>query len=406
MDDYLSSPQTCPSGAPMQSPVIPIPSKGVFDVGRNARPPDLVIALDFGGSATKGVYADASLNEKLLLMEPEVISLPQSAITNYEQTKLGSAEPADSAWVVVDEQCYVVGYLAQSRFSGNPGLSSLKYERAFPKTLAAVWVAAQELSLKNKFSAAISILLPAGEYESGKQLYELLLDGLKNFDTPTGKMSVNLTHFDSKPEGGGVYMIHRSQMGDAARRKTVAVVMVGYRNASVLLSERGQVSKRVTSNHGFIKLVELVEGRIAGLPSTTQLARAIARAGDKVNPSYLAPLAMSSVAEVRAQETKKLVEAINACRVEYASALCSWLREVLPRQVNLDEVVLCGGTADYMQKELENHFGYTEVSWNADIELPLQLQEEELGLRLGDAYGMYVYFRGTIADSFALATPG
>jgi hypothetical protein len=90
----------------MQSPVIPIPSKGVFDVGRNARPPDLVIALDFGGSATKGVYADASLNEKLLLMEPEVISLPQSAITNYEQTKLGSAEPADSAWVVVDEQCY------------------------------------------------------------------------------------------------------------------------------------------------------------------------------------------------------------------------------------------------------------------------------------------------------------
>jgi hypothetical protein len=366
----------------------------------------LIIVLDFGGSATKGVYADASLNQKLLLMEPEVISVPKSSITSYEQTKLGSAAPADSAWVCVDEQCYVVGYLAQSRFNGNPGLSSMKYERAFPKTLAAIWVASLELSLKNKFSAAISILLPAGEYESGKQLYELLLDGLKNFDTPTGKMNVALTHFDSKPEGGGVYMIHRSQMGEAAKRKTVAVVMVGYRNASVLLSERGQVSKRVTSNHGFIKLVELVESRIAGLPSTAQLARAIARAGDRVNPSYLTSLAMSSVAEVRAQETQKLVEAINTCRVEYASALCSWLREVLPRQVSLDEVVLCGGTADYMRRELENHFGYTEVNWNAAIELPVQLQDEELGLRLCDAYGMYLYFRGTIADSFAVAALG
>jgi hypothetical protein len=62
--------------------------------------------------------------------------------------------------VSVEDQCYAVGYLAQSKFNGNPGLSSLKYERAFPKTLAAVWVAARELKLKNKLSAAIAILLP------------------------------------------------------------------------------------------------------------------------------------------------------------------------------------------------------------------------------------------------------
>ena len=174
------------------------------------KPPDLTIVLDFGGSSTKCIYADINLNQKLLCMEPEVISLPKSAIANYEQTKLGLAQPEDSAWVAVDEEMsYVVGYLAKSRFNGNPGLSSLKYERAFPKTLAAVWVAAQELKLGNKFNAAIAILLPAGEYESGKQLQELLIDGLKDFQTPTGKMSVNLTHFECKPEGGGVYMVHR-----------------------------------------------------------------------------------------------------------------------------------------------------------------------------------------------------
>lgn len=127
---------------------------------RRRKLPDLTIVLDYGGSATKGVYADACLNERLLSMEPEVISLPRASIANYEQTKLGEAQPVDSAWVSVDEEmCYVVGYLAQSRFNGNPGLSSLKYERAFPKTLAAVWVAAQELKLGNKFSRYLYLRL-------------------------------------------------------------------------------------------------------------------------------------------------------------------------------------------------------------------------------------------------------
>ena len=370
------------------------------------RPPDVTIVLDFGGSATKGVYTDISLNEKLIYMEPEVISLPPTAIADYESTKLGIATPADSAWVTVDEQCYVVGYLAQSRFNGNPGLSSLKYERAFPKTLAAVWVAAQELKLKNKFSAALAILMPSSEYESGKQLHSLLVDGLSNFQTPTGKMSVSLTHFDCKPEGGGIYMIHRHRLGDAARQKTVAVVMVGYRNASVLLSERGQVNKRTTSNLGFIKLVELVESRISGLPSTAQLARAISLAGEKVEKNYLLPLALSSVPETRDEEVQKLIDVVNASRIEYAMALCSWLREVLPRQIRLDEVVLCGGTAEYLRHELENHFAYTDINWNANICLPERLQNSEIGSRLCDAYGMYLYFLGTVANDFAITATG
>jgi hypothetical protein len=179
--------------------------------------------------------------------------------------------------------------------------------------------------------------------------------------------------------------------------------MVGYRNASILLAQRGQVTQRKTSNLGFIKMVELVESRIAGLPSTAQLARAIACAGDKVETRYLSPLAMSSVKEARTDEVLRIVEAINTSRVEYASALCSWLREVLPRQVSLDEVILCGGTASYMRTELENHFDYTEVSWNGGIEIPQQLKDDELGSRLCDAYGMYSAFKGAIVSSLSIA---
>lgn len=40
------------------------------------------------------------MNEKILVMEPEVSSVPESAITSYESTKLGVSDPVDSAWVM------------------------------------------------------------------------------------------------------------------------------------------------------------------------------------------------------------------------------------------------------------------------------------------------------------------
>lgn len=372
-------------------------------MGKKARPPDLIMTIDFGGSLTKAIFADEFLNEHLLVMEPEVISVSESAIAAHEEMKLGSPDPVDAAWLSVDGQCYAVGYLARSKFHGNPGLSSLKYERAFPKALAAVWVAACTLKLKRRFNVALAILMPSGEYESGKQLHEMLKDGLKDFDTPTGKINAQLTHFDCKPEGGGIYMMSRQQLSQTAIKKTIAVVMVGYRNASVLLSERGQVTQRKTSNLGFIKMVEYVEGRIAGLPSTAQLSRAIALAGVKVESRYLEPLSMSSVPQTRTEEVQRLVEVIKSCREEYALALRSWLKEVLPRQTHLDLVVLCGGTAEYMRAELEEHFSYTEVNWNADIQIPGYLQSEELGTRICDAYGTHLYFKGVISSS--LSTP-
>ena len=200
-------------------------------------------------------------------------------------------------------------------------------------------------------------------------------------------------------------MIHRSKLSPPElRRKIVAIVMVGYRNASVLLAERGQVGKRSPSDLGFIKMVRLVEERITGLPATAELARAIALAGEKIDLRHLERLAMSSVPEVRRDEVQHLGQVIKACRAEYALALSSWLKEVLPCRTNLDEVVLCGGTAEYMSAELEMHFSYTEVSWNAGIEIPENLQDEEIGSRMCDAYGTYLYFRGVIAESLGFPT--
>ncbi|EDX74084.1 hypothetical protein MC7420_4069 [Coleofasciculus chthonoplastes PCC 7420] len=366
-------------------------------MGRKPKPPDLFLVLDFGGSLTKVIYMGKNGEPTVLCMEPEVIGVPAASVDAYERLSLdmGEALPQDRAWVKVDESYYAVGYLAAKRFHGNAGLSQLKYERAYPKTLAAVWVAATSLGLGNRFKVALAALLPPGEYENASRLEAMIASGLERFETPDGTLRVKLTHFDCKPEGAGIYLMRTQSEGMALKRKTCAVVMLGYRNASVLVSERGQVGKRVTSSFGFVRLVEMVDSRTSGL-DTGRLARAIALGGEQPSPKLLQPLLQSVTREGRKEEMAALTNAIVECRPEYALALRSWLREVLPR--DLDEVILSGGTADYLKRDLEEHFAGVDVIWHG-VELPPNLRDAELGNRISDAYGMYLYFQSIVGQS-------
>jgi hypothetical protein len=78
-------------------------------------------------------------------------------------------------------------------------------------------------------------------------------------------MSVELMNYNCKPEGGGVFQAYTNSQGAALiKSKTIALVMVGYRNASILLLERGQLTKLLSSNFGFIRLVEEVTEEARG----------------------------------------------------------------------------------------------------------------------------------------------
>jgi hypothetical protein len=358
--------------------------------------PDLVIVLDFGGSLTKVIFRGRDRNPQVLCMEPEAIELPKSAITNYERQSMGMSAlaPADRAWVGVGDQYYALGYLARTQFFGNPGLTQLKYERAFPKALAAVWAAATSLGLNQEFTASVGILLPPGEYKNGENLQHLLKKGLREFETPTGTYQVTLTHYDCKPEGGGVYLMHTANWDWAAQKnKTLAVVMVGYRNASVLLVQRGAVIKRSTSELGFIQLVNSVKAKTSGL-DVNQLAEAIATSGNPPDPKILSRCLMSVGDVQRRNELSALRQAIISSREQYSLSLRSWLREELPRQV--DEVLLCGGTSEYIHPELSEHFSGSKIVWHG-VELPPPLASSELGNRLCDVYSMYEYFLHSVA---------
>jgi hypothetical protein len=85
--------------------------------------------------------------------------------------------------------------------------------------------------------------------------------------------------------------------------------------------------------------------------------------------------------------------------------LTSWLDNVLPDDV--DEIVFCGGTADYLMKELNGHYPRTPLSWNASIEIPANIDISGLGNRLCDVYSLFLYFHGVVeAQLKKLSKPG
>lgn len=349
--------------------------------------PQVMLSLDFGGSGLKGIAQTLKENSQVLYMEPEVFPATLESLKDKTDSNLSHAYPENLAWVGVGNEYRAVGYLATSRYHANAGLSKKKYSQAVYRTLAALWVVQQKLALPPQFEVMVAALLPPGEFEDSKLLLEMLREALAAFETPTGTMTVRLSQFQCYPEGAGVYLLYSRTVGEAIKRTVCAVVMVGYRNASVLVSRRGVVDRGRTIDLGMVRLVELVQQRTSGLKSEP-LLKAIALAGEQPQAKHFLGLTEPGTSpEVRREEAEKIVEAVISARREYVTVLTIWLSEVLPIP-SLDEVVLAGGTADYVRTELDKHFPAIPVKWHGGFKMPASFNEQWLGNRLADVYGL------------------
>jgi hypothetical protein len=357
--------------------------------------PLMIAALDFGGSATKVIYENTNGEVKSLVMQPEVATVPIESIKNYEKDSLGSTEPENRAWIYLPlaPVVQVVGYLAKERYYANAALGELKYERGVYKTLAAVWAIKEKLQLPARLQVALAVLLPPGEFEDKEQFEGVLRNTLLNYLTPTGQMNVELAMFKCLPEGAGIYLMHEKKVGAALKQRVCALAMIGYRNASVLISNRGMVKEGKTSDLGMVRMMEKVVAATSG-QTLERLTSVIAAAGADIDHRVLQQLTRSKTREGQATEIKKLDNAIRKARAEYTAMLTSWLDNVLPDTV--DEIVFCGGTADYLIKELNEHYPRTPLSWNASIEIPVSVDISGLGSRLCDVYSLFLYFHKVV----------
>jgi hypothetical protein len=120
-----------------------------------------------------------------------------------------------------------------------------------------------------------------------------------------------------------------------------------------------------------------------------QLIGAIIKAGNEPKPQHFSHFSASD--NYLNSEIEKIILAVHSSRAEYATSLIGWLKEVLPSKNELDEVIICGGTADYLREELDFIFPTTTVFWHGGVEIPSHLNEQWLGNRLADVWALSVY---------------
>ncbi|MBD2199486.1 MULTISPECIES: ParM/StbA family protein [Calothrix] len=376
---------------------------------------NLIVSFDPGASLTKIVYELATEGKPCLMtMEPEMLKLPQSSIDAYMSSRKGleSPKPVDEAWVSSpangDTQCTVVGFLAR-QFSASARLDKLKYETSIHKALAVIGAIAQHNKLPNRFSLSLTSLLPYGEYQNRQAFEQQLQSALKDFRFRGQRLRVKLERFECLPEGAGLAMIRQRQNGkEWFNAQTIAVLMFGHRNTSLLLFERGKMTAGYTNGLGFHQMVKRVIERTSGQDATV-LTSAIYAAGSDITTDNQAirTLVKSREPKNLDYELQMIVNAIATAKAEYWSRLYDWLESTLPA---VNEVILSGGAALYLEQELQDCFQEISTYWGADLQQQVQevfkdksndychtfREQEALSFRLIDAFGLFMRFRAQI----------
>lgn len=354
--------------------------------------PDLTISFDPGASLSRVFFTLNSSKPELLLMEPYAALIPLQSLLAYEQDAIGTSTPEDSAWIEYKDQCWGVGYICQ-QFYADLKLEQPKFELAIYKTLAVVGAIAQKKSLPNAATIRLGILFPYGEYSDRKLFEQSITAALANFRFRGEQRSFQLESFVCRPEGFGLLSRGRKSTSNLGERK-IAVVMIGYRNASILIMDRGVMTNGITEDLGFHKLVKTVQRLVAGQKSLS-LTAAICDAGSKINPKALTPLVRVQDPSLQEIEVSQIRSAIVTARNEYWLLLSSYLRNHVPSDIG--EIIFAGGTSHYFRTDLNKLFRRPEkiccdaLEYLVEREILCSTTKAGLAFRLTDNYGFFSY---------------
>ncbi|GAQ00173.1 ParM/StbA family protein [Leptolyngbya sp. NIES-2104] len=413
--------------------------------------PDLILAIDAGGSQTKIVYTyPASDHYHYLVISPEVEQIPKQRLQEYldRQGWIGSPVAENRAWIECQDEVFILGAFAQN-FNPEDRIKERKYENALYKVLAAIGVIVRRhnLPVRKKLSICLGILLPWNEYNDRDLFEDQLKLMLSNYKFQDLSLRVEIERFLCRPEGGGIAVSRIRQKGsDWLRAQQLGVLMVGHRNVSALHFDRGELKVGDSPLLGFSILLKRVEELVGGL-NLNQLASALSQAmkdppSMRVSVRYssyenivlqypkwqelksIQALSSAKSAQLRAKEVDRIANAIELATQDYWEKLEQWLNKVLPPSLNLDEVLLGGGAAVYLKPNLERYFNYcesigssysgtttrytalesgkhsTKLDWSADLQAQITRylgistqndRSESMVLRFIDCFGLFDY---------------
>ncbi|MHC5748369.1 MAG: hypothetical protein ACYTXT_42300, partial [Nostoc sp.] len=85
-------------------------------------------------------------------------------------------------------------------------------------------------------------------------------------------------------------------------------------------------------------------------------------------------------------------------RDAYCRALVQWIRKI----AILDEILICGGTAEFVRTELTEHFQNEGIPivWNGNVEFPKRLDTQGLNERAADVWTSFITYILMLDENF------
>jgi len=396
----------------------------------------LLLAIDLGASGSKIVGSIVGQPDcKAILMSPHCVEI--EAIV--ERDPLFDEH---NAWVKITDTSYAVGNLAKIKYNATNKLKPAKFSTAVPKICTAIAVCAQAFALPAKFDVSICFVLPPAEWGQASIVIERLQAALRDLETPKGKIKARLLSITPYPEGMGILVGQELDLKDISG--AVTVIMLGFRNASVLSAVSGVVSRPHTTELGFHDLLmgiasktgyktedtiepilnykaqkQSLADNIAGLLETeTSIAkwdslpwadqrvaykpdqrvldiykRAI-ESGKQLIAESLNPLLRCTGAD-RQVELDGLLATIDRANKEYWTKLSDWLDENMPSHSSY--ICLAGGSANYFKAELELHVtnkmdrGENRLRWHTKVDVSSAITDYDD--RFSDIYVLWTVLK-------------
>jgi len=325
----------------------------------------MVVAVDLGSSITKGFYKSESGTEsvKYMLMGSECFSLPEESV-KYLHSRFKMGFPEDNAWIRASEdgETIAVGRMARE-YSAYNRIKPLKAATIVPKLLAYIGAIAEKEKLDEAIELNLGLLLPYGELSAIGEIEKNLISALNEFYFCNRKYSVKINRLRILPEASGVALLQSLKDLESFRKIDRGFLMLGHRNTSFLVFERGSFSttKSDTTIHGFYKFVEKFKEKVPGLEND-DVFQIIQMQGkvdyDWQKDSYKLEerkLVFDLTALKRLKmENFDFKSPYQASLEEYSRLILSWLDEKMPSNIR---VLFClGGATPFLIDKIKAKF--------------------------------------------------
>ena len=376
--------------------------------------PEMEVGFDAGTSTSKILYQVDGGRIQYMTMGPECLNLPASS-KKYLPKEKGMGLAEDNAWIEREGEIVAIGRMAKE-YRGTASIKPLKAKIAVPKVLATVGAIAEKEELSTEIDLKLSILLPYSEIRSKEQLSEDLEEALEEFEFCGKPLEVKLNECNIMLEGSGIAMLHNFKHGKEFKQTNQVYLMLGHRNTSLLVFERGSFSTvySSTTNHGFYNCIDKFREKVPGVTREDVLQAMIGTVEIEYDwhksfysfDSKRINVDFSGVTNwVNQLETNEVKSAFTASLEEYWMLIANWLNESLPPIKAIDGFWVCGGATSFLMPYLEKKLHPLKIKrlekessemWKAlgfnQDDYPREFIEQNLVERMMDVWGLFAVF--------------